>query len=294
MPPLRETRVKLKDGRNLGVAEFGDPSGRPVLYFHGYPGSRLEAGLAHEEAALQGVRLIGVDRPGIGLSDFQDGRSIPDWPSDVAGLADALGLPRFAAVGVSGGGPYALACARLIPERLTAAGVVAGLGPVDEAPAPPGMMAVGRLALSLPVQAPWAVQPLFQVASWGLRAQAGMFVDFLASTIPEPDRSVLADPDVRRTLAASQGEAMRQGPRGATWELGLYSGPWGFRLEDVAFAVDLWHGERDAVVPAEMGRAQAKALPRCRARFFPEEGHFSLPIRRIRDILDAVPPAAAF
>jgi pimeloyl-ACP methyl ester carboxylesterase len=284
-----EKQVTLRDGRDLGYAEFGDPAGRPVLYFHGFPGSRLEAGIAGEAARQRGVRLIGVDRPGVGLSDFQNDRSIPDWPADVCELADALGLDTFAVVGVSGGGPYALACAWKIPDRLTTAGVVCGLGPLDGG-APPQMMGLGRLALSLPLQAPWLVQPLFQVAAWGIRQQSGIAVDFLAESLPEPDRSTLRDPPIRDVIAASQRESARRGARGVTWEVGLYSAPWGFRAEDVGMEVNLWHGERDAIVPVAMGRLQAAALRRCQARFYPDEGHFSLPVRRIHDILDALPP----
>jgi pimeloyl-ACP methyl ester carboxylesterase len=285
-----ERTVRLRDGRALGYAEFGDPAGRPLLYFHGFPGSRIEAALGDAVARARGVRLVGVDRPGIGLSDFLDGRSIPDWPADVAELADALGFGRFAVVGVSGGGPYALACAWKIPERLDAACVIGGLGPFDGSAAVQDMMGLGRFALSLPQHAPWAVQPLFQAAAWGIGAQAEALVDFLAGSLPEPDRSALDDPGVRRVLAESYREAVRQGGRGAGAEAGLYGGPWGFRLEDIAMEVDLWHGERDSVVPVAMGRLQARAIPRCRAKILPEEGHFSLPIRRMGEILDALMP----
>src|SRR5688572_28104051 len=120
--------LTLSDGRKVGIAEFGAPAGRPVVYCHGFPASRLEARLAHEAAKEVGARLIALDRPGYGLSDFQPGRRIGDWPRDVVEAADALGVQRFAMLGVSGGAPYALACAALLPERITALGVVCGLG----------------------------------------------------------------------------------------------------------------------------------------------------------------------
>src|SRR6185312_3853086 len=110
-PAETEHRVRLADGRTLACLELGDPSGPPVLYFHGYPGSRLEARVAAAAARRLGLRLLAVDRPGFGQSTFQTGRSIGAWAADVAALADRLALGRFSIVGVSGGGPYALACA---------------------------------------------------------------------------------------------------------------------------------------------------------------------------------------
>ena len=132
---MRKTdgRIRLADGRRLGYAEYGDPEGKPLFYCHGFPASRLEAALLDPSARKAGVRVVAADRPGCGLSDFQPDRRIGDWPGDVVELAGALGIDRFAVVGVSGGGPYALACARKIPQRLTAAAVVCGLGPVGEA-----------------------------------------------------------------------------------------------------------------------------------------------------------------
>jgi pimeloyl-ACP methyl ester carboxylesterase len=108
---LRDYRIQLPDGRLLGYAESGAPAGRAVLYFHGHPGARLEAGFLADPATRANVRLIGVDRPGMGLSTYQPGRRLLDWPADIAALADALAIERFAVVGLSGGGPYALACA---------------------------------------------------------------------------------------------------------------------------------------------------------------------------------------
>jgi pimeloyl-ACP methyl ester carboxylesterase len=137
--------ITLGDGRRLGYAEYGDPEGKPLFYCHGYPASRFEAALLDPAARKARVRIVAADRPGCGLSDFQPNRRILGWPNDVVELADALGIDRFAIVGVSGGGPYALACARKIPQRLTAAGVVCGLGPTSEPWALRGMLWSRRL-----------------------------------------------------------------------------------------------------------------------------------------------------
>src|SRR4030042_1364722 len=117
--------IQLRDGRRLGFADFGDPKGKPIFYFPGGLGSRLQVQPTDAQPLKAGVRLIAVDRPGMGLSDFKRGRKIIDWPEDVRQLAEALALDQFAVMGVSAGGPYALACAYRIPERLTACGLAA-------------------------------------------------------------------------------------------------------------------------------------------------------------------------
>jgi pimeloyl-ACP methyl ester carboxylesterase len=123
--------ITLRDGRRLGFAEFGDRQGKPVFYFHGFPGSRLEARLADRISRESKIRFIGIDRPGYGLSSLKPGRTFVDWADDVIGLADALGVDRFSILGVSGGGPYAAACACKIPDRLDTIGIICGMGPVD-------------------------------------------------------------------------------------------------------------------------------------------------------------------
>jgi len=126
-------QIKLKDGRMLGYAEYGAPEGKPVFYFHGFPGSRLDWPFsdADDSATQLNARIIAVDRPGMGLSDFKRGREIRDWPDDVAEVSDMLQLDRFAVLGISGGGPYAASCAYKIPERLTAMAIVSGMGPFE-------------------------------------------------------------------------------------------------------------------------------------------------------------------
>ena len=110
--------LSLRDGRVLCYAEYGDPSGKPFFFFHGLPGSRRQRHPDNSIASEIGARIIAIDRPGYGLSDFQPGRKLLDWPGDVAQLADCLKIEQFSAIGVSGGGPYLLACAYKMPERM--------------------------------------------------------------------------------------------------------------------------------------------------------------------------------
>ncbi len=283
-PRTLET-VELRDGRTLAYALFGVPEGRPVLYFHGYPGSRLEAAVAHDTATQHGVRLIAIDRPGFGRSTFKLGRRILDWPDDVSELADRLGLQRFAAMGVSGGGPYAAACAYRIPERLTHVAIVCGVGPFETPGATDGMMITNRILFRIARYSQTAVRLLLLPMLWGLRRNPERAVRTMLRQLPAVDRSVLEDEEVLAAFATGALEAVRQGTRPSGLEGQLYARPWGFRLEDVTREVHLFQGELDVNVPAVMGRHQAEALPRCRAHFYPEEGHLSLAFNRIDDVL---------
>jgi len=152
--------VLLSDGRQLAYIECGDPVGEPVFHFHGHPGSRLEALIASDAATRAGVRLIGVDRPGMGRSDFKPRRRLLEWADDIAALADALAIDKFAVEGTSGGGPYTAACAFKLADRITACGIVAGLGPIHRF-GTRGMMAVNRLQFGLARRAPWLLRPMF-------------------------------------------------------------------------------------------------------------------------------------
>lgn len=122
--------IKLKDGRILAYEKYGDPKGKPFFYFHGWPASRLSGKHVAKAAEKLKLRLISPDRPGIGFSTFKPNRKLLDWPDDIIQLADHLGIKKFSVAGSSGGGPYVLACAYKIPDRLVSAAVIAGLGPL--------------------------------------------------------------------------------------------------------------------------------------------------------------------
>ncbi len=289
--PARTTEgtVQLRDGRALGYAVYGDPEGKPGFYFHGFPGSRIQGRLADAPGTRLGVCVIALDRPGIGLSDFKPRRSIIDWPPDVVEVADALEIERFAVMGTSGGAPYVAACALEIPNRLTGAAIVSGFGPTDAPAAADGMIRLHRAFFALTR----AIPALANVASWWLSRQVGRdpeaVLSRLATTAPDQDKVVLARAEVGEILREDIVETFRRGSRGAARELILYSRPWGFRLEAITMEVHLWHGEADVIVPPSMGRYLASAIPDCRARFFPGEGHL-MGVDRMEEIQAALFP----
>lgn len=278
-------QIKLRDGRRLGYAEYGHPDGSPVFFFHGFPGSRRDWLVFNaDDAAVElKARIIAIDRPGMGLSDFQRGREFLDWPDDMIELADALRVDRFAVLAVSGGGPYGEVCAFKIPERLSGTAIVSGMGPSDAPGAKDGdswifpgkPSLIRRLILTLMAQ--------------GLKNPDRMLTQIKGS-FSGPDGALMEEnPVLAEMIAGSWKEAFRAGIGGVHHEAGLYTRSWGFRLQDITAPVHLWHGGlEDKNVKVTVGHYVADSIPDCQATFFDDEGHFSLVINHLEDIISVL------
>ena len=283
-PELLES-VKLSDGRSLSFARFGDPSGKPVFYFHGFPGSRLEPQSNHDAFLKAGIQLLALDRPGIGHSTRKNKRKLLDWPDDVVEVAKILKLEKFSILGVSGGGPYALACARAIPGYLNKVTVACGLGPIDAPNATSGMMLSNRVLFRYGKFFP----PVLHLSTFlmvrQLSSKPAKGLKKFVEGLPEPDRLVLSKTDAQDFVAASAVEGVRQGSAPLLEEIGIYSRSWGFKLEDLNVPVSLFQGEVDIDVPASMARHQASLIPDCEINLYPNDGHFSLLVNHIDEII---------
>ena len=272
---MQGNRLILPGGRRLAYEAFGAPEGVPVVYFHGFPGSRLEAAFACPAAKALGARLIAADRPGIGMSDDCRGRTILSFADDVRALADHLGLGEFSVLGVSGGAPYALACAFKLAGRVGSAAIVSGVGP-PAAVGDASLASTSGIGLRLVAAAPWLSIPLVNVLGVLARHAAPVLLAMLAAKASYRDRRTLRKREFRALLSASMREAFRNGCRGAVTELKLLSMPWGFDLGALRVPVHIWHGGEDRVVPISMGRFLQQALPDCEAVYEQEHGHYSL------------------
>jgi len=277
----------LPDGRRLAYASWGDAKGTPCFLFHGWPGSRLMGLLLDDLCRRRGVRLLAPDRPGFGRSDLQPGRTLPHWPADVAGLADALGIDQFGVIGISNGGPYALACGALIPERLTGLAVVSGMGPIH--------LEGGRQTLSSQVQLTFslnAVSPLAsEVVVWALALGARLAPVLMASQMrlaaPPSDLAVLDRPEVIDALKREYAEAFVQGAEGLNLEIGLMRSRWGFSLSTIGLPVHLFHGEQDANVPVALAQQVVAELTDPRATFIEGAAHYWY-VDHFSEVLDAL------
>lgn len=287
--PRFDKVMTLRDGRRTGFAEVGNESGVPVIYCHGFPASRLESRLVADAAQRTGARIIAPDRPGYGLSDWKAERTLLDWADDLVELADHLKLDRFRVLGVSGGGPYALALACRLPERVEAVGIVCGLGPVCRPEALSPMHWPARLGFSTANTAPW-LNRLFFGGLLGrlMRHRPEAALAMLTVGANEADRRVLSRPEVRAIVCAALREGLRQGTRGALLDMALYAREWPFDPAEITAPVAFWHGDADATVPVCHTHLVAERLPRAKVRILPGEGHFSLPIEHADEILETL------
>jgi pimeloyl-ACP methyl ester carboxylesterase len=274
--------IQLADGRALGYAEYGPAAGTPLFLFHGLPGSRLAIPEMWPEEPVT-VRVIAPDRPGMGRSTFQPGRRITDWAADVRQLADALGIGRFHVAGFSGGGPHALAVAHGLPDRVIAAGAIAGPGPVDTPDARESLRhanAANRLIFAVARTAPGLLWPLIAQHARSMRRDPAKVVDadVRAGGLPQADRQALSDPRLRGQIIRTASEAFRQGVRGTVHEVRICARPWGFDPADIKIPVRIWHGEQDTNAPVAMARRLAERIHGSDLTVYKGEGHLIVPM----------------
>jgi len=283
---------QLPDGRRLGYDEHGASNGKPLFYFHGSPSSRVESNLYVSDEILQSlnVRMIAVDRPGLGLSDFQANRRMLDFSNDILALADHLDIERFSILAYSLGGPYGLACAFAIPQRLHKVGIVSGAALFTEPELMKNVNEGTRKFLTMPREKPM-LSRLFLWMMLGVmpRIAPNRFIAQANSLLPRSDRAIIVtNPVFQKGFLLMIREAMKQGTIGAFHESLLSVTDYGFRLQDIHTPIMLWHGEADKNIPVEMARYAASAIPKCEAKIYPNEGHLSLFKKHAEEIIRAL------
>jgi len=290
-------RIALPDGRQLGLAEYGDPAGAPVFFFHGWPSSRLQGAYLDPLAFERGQRILSPDRPGIGLSDPKPGRCFGDWADDVAALADRLGIGRFGILAVSGGGPYALAtCARL-EARVEGAAVLCGAPPLASPDDREHMHWAYRTLSGIKSLRRASLPVILPLSRWMVdRGSDSAPMSWMLRSIPEVDREALESMGGWDVVKRSYLEGIRNGPESTLTEGELYLAPWDFEPERIRVPVHFWHGTADANLPCHVAKRLAARVPGAEADWVEGEGHYSLPLHLAPAALDwlgRTPPAAA-
>ena len=283
---MTELDIILRDGRTLHVYDEGDPQGVAVVAHHGTPSSGRLHSSHIEDAGARGIRLIGYDRAGYGASSARPGRSIGDVAADVAELLDALGVDRFATWGHSGGGPHALACAALLPERCVAAATLASVAPygVEGLDWLEGMGEANVQDFEAVLAGPEALEPVV------LRDQAEMFSagpDGLRQamlTILSPVDQAAFTADVAEWIYAVMAEGAAKRIEGFRDDNLACVAPWGFDPADIGVPVLLLQGVQDLMVPPSHGRWLAARIPGVEAEISDAEGHITLLTGRIPEV----------
>ena len=281
---MQEHRIDV-GGRIVGVAEAGDPGGHAVFCLHGTPGSRLFWHEVVEDAGRRGIRLLAYDRPGYGGSDPDPGRVVADAADDIAAIADALGVDRYAVYGGSGGGPHALANA-VRPERVVAVAALASVAPWG-ADGLDWLDGMGQDNLDEFGATLEGEEPLRRYLKEQREAMLGGspegIAESLTSLLCPPDLACLTG-DLARYFYEQIAEALRSGVDGWVEDDFVFVKPWGFEFDEVEVPVQVWHGSQDQFVPVAHGRWLAERIPGAEEHVYDEDGHLTLQIARIGDV----------
>jgi pimeloyl-ACP methyl ester carboxylesterase len=283
-----ETRtIPVGGGRELCVEMAGEPDGTPILVQPGEPMSRRLYGGWIADAEEKGIRLIGIDRPGYGGSSAHPGYTVASHAQDVRAVAEALGYDRIGVWGISGGGPYALGCAALLPEVTVAAAAVASMAPygVEGFDFFAGMGESNVEGFQLFFSDPEASRlDLREGAAEILAATPEQFAADLESLLSPADAEVLTG-DLLRWLTETHQAAVSAGDQG-WWDDGAAKlTSWGFDLGDILVPVKIWHGRQDRFVPVQHGQWLASSVPDAEADISDRDGHLTM-IGRVGEIHD--------
>jgi pimeloyl-ACP methyl ester carboxylesterase len=278
--------VALEDGRTLAFREYGDATGVPVIFCHGWPSSCTMAELTDEAAREVGARIISPDRPGISGSSLHRARTLLDWPPVVSQLANHLRLRDFRMLGISGGAPYVFATAYAMGERVRAIAVVSGAPPIVDLADHTGLLPLYRWMLALHRTNPQLLRLFVRIVRPFASVRMSVKIARSLLRFLQPcDREALRDARAFNACFESQRRAWRGGAEGVMLDAQIYAQPWGFRLEDVDLPVRLWHGRQDRSFSWRTAAEVEKRLPNVKARYVENAGHYSLPIRNMREIL---------
>jgi len=272
---MRDFKVDLSDGRTVDVASYGDEDGIPIFAFHGTPVSNSSWAMVDEPARARGVHVLAPNRPGIGGSDPHPLPLVASYVDDVTALADRLDLARFGVVGHSGGGPFALACGALLPDRVDAVATIAGAAPLDTPGMAEGVSAGDRWVLrKLKEGKEGSVRRLFQVMGFAVKYLPRLSLSFFKSQVSASERELL-DGVVGRSFVSSISEALDQGPEAAVNEYRVFSKKenWGFEPGDITVPVHIWQGEEDRNTYPIHARTLAKLMPQAELHLLPGVGH---------------------
>ncbi|MEK6231603.1 MAG: alpha/beta hydrolase [Luteolibacter sp.] len=294
LPPAEKPNFwEYSPGKQLAWNEFGDPSGKPVFYYHGWPSSRLQARLAHHVAKDRGIRLIAADRPGIGKSTLIRDRKLDDWPELMARFADHLGIAKFGQLGVSGGGPYVLACAAMIPERLTGSAVLAGMVPLPLTDlGTEGLHPLYRTLIPLrKAPAPFFTGG-FRLASLAAKCRPDAIpMSLLLRSLSRADREImLHDTEIWPVLTKSftEGVCGLSGGQGVMTDAEIYLSKPEFRPEEISHPIRYWHGGDDKNIPTTLVEDLTAKMPNATLDIVDGLGHFSLAVLRAGAAMDFI------
>ena len=280
------TLIKLLNHRTLGFETYGDPDGYPVLYCHGFPGSRLEAVHFHEAALKNQCQIIAIDRPGMGLSDFDENRTILAFAHDIDELTDQLNFKQFSMISHSGGAPFLLACAYLMPHKIKKASIVSGISPPELWSKKNGISQKERVLSIFLKRASFLTTPMMYLTRMLLKNPEKMMKQMIKN-MSLADQELFKNVGSKKAIITAVQESFRQTLKGPSSDMKLLFKPWRFKLQDIQVPVTLWHAELDTQAPIAHAKIYESLLPHLNLKLIKNEGHISVMISYSAAILTA-------
>ena len=272
--PLNDQRLTLQDGRTLAFTDLGDPGGYPVIFGHGMPGCRLEGQLLHERARHHGFRVLTPDRPGIGASDFQPGRTLLDYPDDIRELVDALGIHRFSHIGWSSGSSRTLACGYRLGQRMDLGICLSGFTHFAEYQGTHHLIEGTRWpGPRLARLSPSLVRLVVTLVTWFSRRHPGLYLREAHHLVNVDDQNLLRDLQNQGHFRQDQLTCLNSGGAAISTDLLTELGHWHFRLADIHSPIWIYQGEQDTFIPVDYAQHMADNLPSSDLTLMPGVGH---------------------
>jgi pimeloyl-ACP methyl ester carboxylesterase len=276
--------VRTGDGRDLEVLRYGPADAYPLVFHFGTPNAPHDFPVLFDALDERGWQLVAYSRPGYAGSSRHEGRGVADAAGDTATILDAFGLDRFVTLGWSGGGPHALACAALLPDRCDAAGTIAGVAPYDAQGLDflAGMGQENIDEFGAAVRSRGELEDLLGPWTQGMATMTGQDIgESLGGLVDDADRAALTG-DFADMIAAMIRRALSSGAAGWIDDDLAFVRPWGFDVAEITVPVGVWQGAADLMVPFSHGQWLASAIPGARAHLYEDEGHISITLRMPR------------
>lgn len=282
---MPEHTLTLSNGLKLGYTEYGDPRGEVMFYFHGWPSSHVQGSLFDEPAKKHRIRLICPDRPGIGLSDFQEKRTLADWPQTLHELATHVGADNYHVMGWSGGGPYVLVTALKMPKRLLSASIICGAPPLkflgDQ-----DMFWLYRVMIQLRHFFPTVLAGVLKLGGMTAKGEPNKApLKWLMKLLGPEDRRVLLLPGIYAVVREATLGALERGARNVIADADIYLSEWGFEVSQINFPIHFWHGKQDRNIAWTYTDRIASLIPVANTQWSEIDGHYSLPITHAEQVL---------
>ena len=276
--------ITLSSGRKLAYAEYGDPHGTPAFYFHGWPSAGIQGSLMDEAGRELGLRIISPDRPGLGQSDYHPGRRLLDWPPVLVEMAAQLGFDKFHVFGVSGGGPYVLATAHAMPERLLSATIVCGAPPLSLF-GTRELFWPYRVVLVLRRYLTFMMAPVFHVgARISAQRPGDVPMRWLLGMLNAEDQRVMSDEQNLRVISEGFRQSIAQSVAHVQADADIYLEDWGYDIRGIRHPIHMWHGREDKNIPFTYAEKLAALLPNVTTHWTDHDGHYSMAVARGREI----------